>query len=86
MVIARQRFVNTCSRGNEETRKSIAGQRLAKHTFPWQRIKQSNTRTAGDGDLYLVRLEVCSIQESSVARDSSSLSIRKRVPRSDMEC
>jgi hypothetical protein len=32
MIIARQRFGNTRSRGNEQKRKSIASQRLAKHT------------------------------------------------------
>jgi hypothetical protein len=38
MTIHRQRFSNTRSRGNEQTRKSIASQWLAKNTFPWQRI------------------------------------------------
>jgi hypothetical protein len=64
MTIARQRF------GNKQLRKPIASQRLPKQTFPWQRIKQSNTQTAGDGDLYSVRLEVSSVQESSVASAS----------------
>jgi hypothetical protein len=40
MSIARQRFCNTRTRGNEQTWKSIASQRLVKHTFPWQRIHE----------------------------------------------
>jgi hypothetical protein len=86
MSSARLRFGNTCSHGNEQTRKTIASQRLAKHTLPWQRIKQSNTRIVGGGDLYSVRLEVSSVQESLVARDSSLFGIRKRVQLSAVEC
>jgi hypothetical protein len=40
-------------------------------TFPLQRITQSNTRTVWDSNLYSVRLEVSSVQEISVATDSS---------------
>jgi hypothetical protein len=44
-------------------------------TFALQRIstkkKQNNRGTVRHGDLYSVRLEVSSVQESSVARDSS---------------
>jgi hypothetical protein len=61
MAISRQRFGNTRSRGNEQMGKSTASQRLAKHTVSWQ---QNNTRTVEDGDLYSVRLEVSSVQES----------------------
>jgi hypothetical protein len=39
MTIARQRFDNIRSRGNEQTRKFIASKRLDKHIFQWQRIK-----------------------------------------------
>jgi CRISPR/Cas system CMR subunit Cmr4 (Cas7 group RAMP superfamily) len=39
-------------------------------TIARQRIKQNNTRTVGDGDLYSVRLEVSSVQESSFVRKS----------------
>jgi hypothetical protein len=78
MAIARQRFSNTRTHGSEQKRNSIVSQRLAKHTFPWQRIKQNNAQTVGDGDLYSVRLDFSLVQESSVASDSS-LGIREKL-------
>jgi hypothetical protein len=68
MTIARQRLGGTPSRSNEQTRKFIASQLLAKHTFQWQRIKQSNTQTAGDSELYSVRLEVSSVSSAQFTR------------------
>jgi hypothetical protein len=63
---------------------TIASQRFG-NTFPWKRMKQSNIRTVGVGELYLVRPEVRSFHESSVASDSS-LGIHKRVQHSAAEC
>jgi hypothetical protein len=71
MTIARQRFGNSRFRDNEQKLKSIVNQRLTKLTVPRRQIKQSNTQTFGNVDLYSVRLEVSSVQESSVASDSA---------------
>jgi hypothetical protein len=68
---------------NNVTNMTIVRQRLAKHIFPWQRTKLSNTRTLGGGDLYSVRLKVSSVQASSF--DSQSFGIRKRVQCSNMD-
>jgi hypothetical protein len=55
---------------------TIASQRLAKHTLPWQQIKQSNTRTIRDGDLYSVHLEVSSVH--GLKQAEGSVEIKQR--------
>jgi hypothetical protein len=74
-TIVRQRFDNMLP-PSEQARKSIVSQLLAKHTFPWQRIKQSNTRAVGNCDLYSVLLEVSSVQDIFVVVQSSEFSVQ----------
>jgi hypothetical protein len=72
MTIARQRFDNTRSRCNEQTRKSIVSQRLAKHTFRSNRETQTNRGTVRHSDVYSVRSKVMKeLVQSSFSSEQS---------------